>query len=64
MDVVDLNQLHQPGFFTITFDNKPAFALIVNVFIVKVGELNEGFVGLFEPVAHHAGIVIELVDKT
>jgi hypothetical protein len=41
MDVVDLNQFHQPGFFTITFDNKAAFALIVNVFIVKVGELNK-----------------------
>ena len=63
VNVVDLNQLHQPGFFTFTLHNKTTFTLIVNVLIVEIGQLDKGLIRLFEPVAHHAGIVVELVDK-
>lgn len=33
------------------------------MFVVQIGELNEGLVRLFKPVAHDAGVVIELVDE-
>ncbi len=61
--MVDFNQLHQSGFIAIAFDDKAALALIVNMFVVQIGELNEGLVRLFKPVAHDAGVVIELVDE-
>lgn len=61
--MVDFNQLNQSGLFAVAFNDKAAFALIVNVFVVQVGKLNKGFIGLFKPVAHNAGVVVELVDK-
>ena len=63
MNVVDLNQFHQTGFFTFTLHDKTAFALIVNVLIVEIRQLNKRLVRLFEPVAHHAGVIVELVDE-
>ena len=47
--MVDFNQLHQSGFIAIAFDDKAALALIVNMFVVQIGELNEGLVRLFKP---------------
>lgn len=46
--MVDFNQLHQSGFIAIAFDDKAALALIVNMFVVQIGELNEGLVRLFK----------------
>lgn len=63
MNMVDFNQLYQPGFIAIAFDDKATLALIVDMFVVQIGELNEGLVWLFKSVAHDAGVVIELVDK-
>lgn len=61
--MVDFNQFHQSGLFTSAFNDKAAFALIVNVFVVQVGQFDKGFIGFFKPVTHNAGIVVELVDK-
>ncbi|MNL82891.1 hypothetical protein D3C87_2103870 [compost metagenome] len=63
MDVVDLNQLDQTGLFAVAFDNETALALVVNMFIVKIRQLDKSLVRLFEPVAHDAGVIVELVDK-
>ncbi|MOA01489.1 hypothetical protein D3C78_1209000 [compost metagenome] len=63
VDVVDLHQFHQPDFGALVFDNKAAFALVVDVLVVQVGKLNKGFVRFFEPIAHHAGVVVHLVDE-
>lgn len=61
--MVDFNQLHQSGFIAIAFDHKATLALVVNMLVVQIGKLNEGFIGLFKPVAHHTGVVVELVNK-
>jgi len=61
--MVDLNQLDQSGFIAVAFDDKAALTLIVNMFVVEIGKFNEGLIRLFKPIAHYAGVVIELVDK-
>jgi hypothetical protein len=61
--MVDFNQLNQTGLFAIVFNDKAAFTLIVNMFVVQVGKFDKGFIGFFKPVAHNAGVIIELVDK-
>ena len=61
--MVDFHQLHESGLIAIAFDHKATLALIVNMLVVQIGKLNEGFIGLFKPVAHHAGVVVELVNK-
>ncbi len=38
--------------------------LVVDVFIVEVGQLGEGFVGLFEPVTHDVGVVVQLMHES
>ena len=63
VNVVYLHQFNQPGFFAIAFDDETAFTLIVNVFVVKVREFDEGLVRLFKPVTHYAGVIIKLVDE-
>ena len=63
VDVVDFDQLDQPRLVVIGLDDEAALALVVDVFVVKVGQLGEGLVRLLEPVAHDVGVVIELVDK-
>ncbi len=63
MHVVDLDQLDQPGFLPVVFHHKAPLGLIVDVLIIQVRKLHKRFVRLFKPVAHHAGIVIQLMDK-
>jgi hypothetical protein len=33
------------------------------MFVVEIGKFYEGFIGFFKPVAHHAGVVVHLMDK-
>ncbi|MNN95765.1 hypothetical protein D3C81_2146270 [compost metagenome] len=61
--MVNLNQFDQTGFFSVALDNETALALVVNMFIVQIRQLNKRLVRLFEPVTHHAGIIIELVNE-
>ena len=63
MNMVYFNQLHQTGIIAIIRNDKTAFALIVDVFIVKIAQFNKGFIRFFEPIAHHARVIIELVHK-
>lgn len=63
VDVIDLHQLHQADLGAFVLDDKAALALIVNVFVVKIGKLDKGFVGFFKPIAHDAGVVVHLVDE-
>lgn len=63
VDVVDFDQLDQPRLVGIGLDDEAALALVVDVFVVKVGQLGEGLVRLLKPVAHDVSVVIELVDK-
>ena len=42
---------------------KAALALIVDMRIVERGKFDEGFIRLFKPVAHHAGVVVELMHE-
>lgn len=47
MDMVDFNQFDQTCLFSIAFDDKTTFALIVNVLVVKIRQLDKRFVRLF-----------------
>ncbi|MNI70297.1 hypothetical protein D3C73_1261030 [compost metagenome] len=62
--MVNFHQFHQTGFFTVALHYKAAFALVMNMLVIQVRQLNERFVRFFEPVTHHAGIVIKLMDKS
>ncbi|MNF07271.1 hypothetical protein D3C80_2074150 [compost metagenome] len=63
VDVVDLHQFHQPDLGAFVGDDKTPFALIVDVFVVEIGKLDKGFVRFFKPIAHHAGVVVHLMDE-
>src|SRR3546814_13861889 len=63
MDQVDLDQFHHASLFTIAFHHKATFALIVNMLVVQGLQFGEGGKRLFEPVAHHIGIVVQLMHE-
>jgi len=46
VDVVNLNQFDQTGFFSVALDNETALALVVNMFIVQIRQLNKRLVRL------------------
>jgi len=63
MHVVNLHQLYQPGFLAVVLHDEAAFALVVDVLVIEIGEFDKGLIGLFEPVAHDAGVVIQLMNE-
>ena len=64
MDMVYFDQFHQPRIVAIKGHNKTALALIVDVLIIKVAQLNKRFVRFFKPVTHYAGVIIKLMDES
>jgi hypothetical protein len=64
MQMINFHKLdHANRFLLVVLHDEASLALVVDVLAVKLFELHEGFIGLLEPVAHHAAIVVEQVDK-
>ena len=63
VDVVDLHQLHQAHILALMVHDEAALALVMDVLVVQVLQFHEGLVGLFEPVAHDVGVVVQAVHE-
>ena len=44
-------------------DDKTALALIVDMLVVQIRQFHKRLIRLLKPVTHHAGIVVQLMDK-
>jgi len=64
VDMIDLDKFDQPDALLATFGDKASLALVVNVFVVEITELDIGFIRLFEPVVHDYFVVVQFMDKT
>lgn len=63
VDVIDLDKLDQPDLGPVVLNDKTALALIVDVLVVQIRQFHKRLIRLLKPVTHHAGIVVQLMDK-
>ena len=63
VDVIDLDKLDQADLGLIVLDDETALALIVDVLVIQIRQFHKRLIRLLKPVAHHTGIVVQLMDK-
>ncbi len=63
MDAANVHQLHQPHLVARHLEDEAALMLVVDVLVIELGQLHVSLVRLLEPVAHDAGVVVELMNE-
>ena len=57
---VQLDKADRPA---LDFDNKAAFALVMDMFVIQIGQFDKCLIRLFKPITHDAGVIIKTVNK-
>ncbi|CAH0303034.1 hypothetical protein SRABI106_03821 [Rahnella aquatilis] len=63
VNMINFHQLDQADRSAFVFNNKAAFALVVNMLVIQVGQFDESLVRFFKPVTHDAGVIIKTMNK-